>query len=48
VQVLDRKVKMLWNRVIELVKFQWTCYGPKDATWENQDALWTEYPQHFE
>ena len=24
VQVLERKVKMLWNRVIELVKVQWT------------------------
>jgi hypothetical protein len=32
VWVLDRKVKMLWNRVIELVKFQWTCYSPKEAT----------------
>jgi hypothetical protein len=28
VRVLDRKVKMLWNRVIELVKVQSTCYGP--------------------
>jgi hypothetical protein len=26
-QILDRKVKMLWNRVIELVKVQWTSYG---------------------
>ena len=24
VHVLDRKVKMLWNQVIELVKIQWT------------------------
>jgi hypothetical protein len=31
-RVLDRKVKMLWNRAIELVKVQWTCYGPEDAT----------------
>jgi hypothetical protein len=28
-QILDRKVKMLQNRVIELVKVQWTYYGPK-------------------
>jgi hypothetical protein len=33
VQVLDIKVKMLWNRVIEIVKVQWTRYGPEDATW---------------
>jgi hypothetical protein len=32
VQVLDRKVKMLRNRVIEMVKVQWTCYGPEDTT----------------
>jgi hypothetical protein len=33
VRVLDRKVKMLRNRVIELVKVQWTCYSPEYATW---------------
>jgi hypothetical protein len=32
VWVLDRKVKMLRNQVIEIVKVQWTYYGPKDAT----------------
>jgi hypothetical protein len=30
--ILDKKVKMIWNQVIELVKFQWTCYGLEDAT----------------
>jgi hypothetical protein len=48
VRVLDRKVKMLWNRVIELVKVQWTCYGPKDAMWEHEDAMRAEYSQLFE
>jgi hypothetical protein len=48
VPVLDRKVKMLRNRVIELVKVQWTYYGPKDATWEHEDAIWAEYPWIFE
>jgi hypothetical protein len=28
VRLLDRKFKMLWNRVIELVKVEWTYYGP--------------------
>jgi hypothetical protein len=46
--VLDKKVKMLRNRVIELVKVQWTCYGPKDATWEHEDAMQAEYPHLFE
>jgi hypothetical protein len=48
VWVLDRKVKMLRNRVIELVKVQWTCYGPEDATWENEDSMRAEYPHLFE
>jgi hypothetical protein len=48
VRVLDKKVKMLRNRVIELVKFQWTCYGSEDATWEHKDAMRVEYPKLFE
>jgi hypothetical protein len=48
VRVLARKVKMLWNRVIELVKVQWTFCGPEDATWEHEDAMQVEYPQRFE
>ena len=47
VQVLDRMVKMLQNLVIEIVKFQWTCYGPEDATWEHGYSMWAEYPQRF-
>ena len=48
VQILDKKVKMLQNRVIGLVKVQWTCYGPEDATWEHEYAMRAEYPQLFE
>jgi hypothetical protein len=47
-RVLDRKFKMLQNRVIELVKVQWTYYGPEEATWEHEDAMRAEYPQLFE
>jgi hypothetical protein len=46
--ILERKVKIPWNRVIELVKVQWTCYSPEDATWEHRDAMCTEYLQIFE
>jgi hypothetical protein len=49
VWVLVRKVKMLQNRVVELVKVQWTYYGPEDSTtWEHEDAMQAEYPQRFE
>jgi hypothetical protein len=39
VRVLDKKVKMLQNRVIEMVKVQWTCYSPEDSTWEHEYAM---------
>jgi hypothetical protein len=37
-----------WNRAIGLVKVQWTWYGPKDVTWEHEDAMRAEYPHLFE
>jgi hypothetical protein len=47
VHILDWKIKQLWNRAIGLVKVQWTWYGPKDATWEHEDAMQIEYPYLF-
>jgi hypothetical protein len=46
--ILDRKIKQLWNQVMELVKVQWTWYSPEDATWECEDAMRVEYPHLFE
>jgi hypothetical protein len=48
VRTLDEKVKMLHNRAMGLVKIQRTYHGPKDATWDNEDAMWEEYPRCFE
>jgi hypothetical protein len=48
VRILDRKSKQLRNRAIELVKVQWTWYGPEDATWEHADVMWAEYLHLFE
>jgi len=48
VRILEKKVKVLRNRSIGLVKVQWTCYDPKDAIWEHEVALPEEYPQFFE
>jgi hypothetical protein len=48
VRILDQKIKQPWNQSIGLVKFQWTWYGPEDATWEHEDAMRAEYPHLFE
>ena len=45
--ILDWKIKQLWNQSIGLVKVQWTWYGPENATWEHEDAMWEEYPHLF-
>jgi hypothetical protein len=31
-----------------MVKVQWTCYSPEDATWEHEDAMREENLQLFE
>jgi hypothetical protein len=48
VRILDQKIKQLWNRAIGIVKVQWTWYGPKDATWDHEDAMRVEYSHLFE
>jgi hypothetical protein len=48
VRILDRKSEQLHNRAIELVKVQWTWYGPEDATWEHEEVMRAEYPHLFE
>jgi hypothetical protein len=42
--IVHWKIKQLQNRVVELVKVQWTCNGPKDETWECMDSMREEYP----
>ena len=37
--ILSMKVKMLQNREIGQVKVQWEHYGPKEATWDLEDAM---------
>jgi hypothetical protein len=45
IHIPDRQVKVLRNKSIGLVKVQWTCYGPEDATWEHEENMWAKYPQ---
>jgi hypothetical protein len=45
--IFEKKVKMPLNRVIEMVKVQWTCYSHGDATWEHEDAMRGIIPTTF-
>jgi hypothetical protein len=36
VHILERKVIILWNKYIGLLKVQWTYYGLEYATWEHE------------
>jgi hypothetical protein len=45
--ILDRKFKQLQNRVMELVKVQWTWYDPEEETLEHEDVMRVEYPHLF-
>ena len=45
--ILDRKVTMLQNRAIGLVKVQWEHYGPEEATWELEDSMRLAHPFLF-
>jgi hypothetical protein len=46
--IMDWKVKVLRNKKTDLVKFQCTCYNPKNVTWEHEEAMQKAYPQMFE
>jgi hypothetical protein len=47
IRIIDRKVKVLKNKAIGMVKVQWTCYGHEDDTWEHEENMREEYPQMF-
>ena len=39
VQILDREVKKLRNKTIELVKVLWRNHKVEEATWESEDVM---------
>jgi hypothetical protein len=48
VHILEKQFKVLHNRVIKLVKVQWTYYGSEYATWEHEYAMQEDYQQLIE
>ncbi|XP_024017534.1 uncharacterized protein LOC112090437 [Morus notabilis] len=47
VQILDRKLKSLRHREIQLVKVTWQHHGVEDATWELEITMQEWYPHLF-
>ena len=47
IKILDRQDKRLRNKVIPLVKVLWKNHKIKEATWECEDDMRTQYPDLF-
>ena len=43
-QIVDRREQILWNKVILLVKVLWGNYGIKEATWQLEAQMHSQYP----
>ena len=48
VAIVDRKEKQLRNKIVRLVKVQWTNRKGSDFTWESEDEMRRDYPQLFD
>ena len=45
--IVGREEKKLRNKIIKLVKVQWSL-DANDCTWEVEDKMKNQYPQIFE
>ena len=46
-QIVDRREQIFRNKVIPLVKVLWGNHGIKEATWESEAQMCSQYPQLF-
>ena len=47
VLIHDRKDRVLRNKVVSLVLVQWQYHGSKEATWEREVDIHSQYPYLF-
>ena len=47
VQILDRREKILRNKVIPLVKVLWHRHNLEEATWEKESDMLAQHPHLF-
>ena len=46
-QIIDKKEKILRNRVIPLVKVIWRYHSGEETTWELEEEMMKAYPRLF-
>ena len=46
-QIVNRRKQILRNKIIHLVKVLWGNHGIKEATWESEAQMHSQYPQLF-
>ncbi|XP_075481141.1 uncharacterized protein LOC142521854 [Primulina tabacum] len=46
--ILDRKDKVLRNKVIPLLRVQWSRHGVEESTWETEEKMRASYPYLFD
>ncbi|XP_061351470.1 uncharacterized protein LOC133296488 [Gastrolobium bilobum] len=47
IQILDKNMKQLRNKVIPLIKVLWEGLSSHEATWEKEEELQQNYPEFF-
>ncbi|GKB13895.1 putative nucleotidyltransferase, ribonuclease H [Tanacetum coccineum] len=45
--ILDRQERVMRKKVIHLVKVLWKNHPEREATWENEEMMRTDYPHFF-
>nr|GEY54627.1 hypothetical protein [Tanacetum cinerariifolium] len=45
--ILDRQELVMRKKTVALVKVLWKNHPAREATWENEEMMWTDYPHFF-
>ena len=47
IAIMDRREKVLRNKIVRLVKVVWQNHRNEEVTWESEDNMRTQYPELF-
>ena len=48
IRVLETSEHKMRNKTVKFMKVQWSHHSEKEATWEREDRLRSEYPELFQ